>query len=211
MAGKQNTSAISSRLSIFNNTIYFAEDIGKVWAIDTTDSLTTVWGYQDTGSSGHTCTSNSNCTVKALYLDTGSRRVYYGDQDGHVYVVSRNGVTSGGTLYQSAYPMRPTGAATMAPFDAFTTAPVYISGLSVGGANAGVIAIGSSTGKVFFIDQWNGSAAASIRMYSYGSAVSAISYRYATVSSGTFMISTANGRTYYISSADVTDTSFTIN
>ena len=59
---------------------------------------------------------------------------------------------------------------------------------------------------MFFLDQQNASAASAlIRMYHYGSAVSAIAYRASTATTGTFMISTANGHTYYIDSADVAD------
>ena len=199
--GQQSTTNISGRLSIYSNVIYFAEDKGKIWGIDTTDNLATVWSYQDTGSGHGACSSSSDCTVKALYLEPKSGRVYYGDQDGHIYIVTRNG--AGGSLY-SGYPVRPTGGSTTDPF---VTPPVYLNGAAAGsGTNPGVIAIGSSTGKVFFMDQQNGSAApALIRMFHTGSAVSAIAYRYASSSAGVFMVSTANGRTLYIDSADVVD------
>ena len=141
--------------------------------------------------------------MKALYLDPKPGKVYFGDQDGHVYVVARNGATANGVEY-NGFPMRPSGGGSTDPF---VTAPVYVTGL--GGANAGVIAIGSSTGKVFFfIDQKNTAmtpAPALIRMYHVGSAVSALAYRATNSSSGTFLVSTANGKTFYIDSADVVD------
>jgi hypothetical protein len=203
MAGTQATTSISGRLSIWNGKIYFAEDKGKIWAIDTTDSLATQWSYQDTGNGHGACSASSDCTVKALYLDPKPGKVYFGDQDGHVYVVAS------GAVYYSGFPWRPTGGSTTDPF---VTAPVYVTGL--GGANAGVIAIGSSTGKVFFIDQKNLAmtpAPALIRMYHVGSAVSAIAYRATNSSSGTFLVSTANGKTFYIDSADVADPTPTSN
>jgi hypothetical protein len=200
MSGQQSTTNISSRLTVYGGYVYFAEDNGKIWAIDTTDNLATLWSYQDTGNGHGACSSSSDCTVKALYLEPASKRVYYGDQDGHVHIVSRSGVTANGALY-SGYPSRPTGAATTDPF---VTAPVYVSGL--GGASAGVIAIGSSTGKVFFIDQQNASAASAlIRMYHAGSAIASLAFRRTSSSAGVFQVSTANGHTYYIDSADVAD------
>jgi hypothetical protein len=203
--GQQTTTNISGRLQEYGGKIYFAEDNGTIWSIDTTDNLATFWSYQDTSSTGHTggvCGSSSNCTVKSLYLEPNTQRVYYGDQDGHVYVVIRSGSTSSGTPYAS-YPVRPTGATTS---DSFVTPPIFVNGL--GGAAAGVIAIGSSTGKVFFLDQKNGgTSGALIRMYHVGSAVSAISFRRTSTSAGVFNVSTANGRTLLIDSTDVPDPS----
>ena len=34
-AGQQSTTSISGRLTVYNGVIYFAEDSGKIWAIDT--------------------------------------------------------------------------------------------------------------------------------------------------------------------------------
>jgi hypothetical protein len=203
MNGTQAATSISGRLTIWNGKIYFAEDKGKIWAIDTTDNLATQWSYQDTGSGHGACSASSDCTVKAVYVDPKPGKVYFGDQDGHVYVVAS------GSVYYSGFPMRPSGGGSTDPF---VTAPVYVTGL--GGANAGVIAIGSSTGKVFFIDQKNTAmtpAPALIKMYHVGSAVSAIAYRAATSSTGVFLVSTANGKTFYIDSADVNDPSPTAN
>jgi hypothetical protein len=108
------------------------------------------------------------------------------------------------------FPIRPPGAATSSPYDAFVTAPVYVEGL--GGVGAGVIAYGSSTGKVFFIDQRNASSApALIKMFHYGSPVSSVAYRTTGSSSGVFMVSTADGHTFLVNSADVVDPSPTFN
>jgi hypothetical protein len=198
--GQQSTTNITGRLTVYGGYIYFVESNGKLWVIDTTDNLATLWSYQDTGNGHGACSASSTCTAKQIYLEPASKRVYYGDQDGHVYIVSRSGSTSNGALY-TGYPVRPTGGGTSDPF---VTAPVYVSGL--GGASAGVIAIGSSTGKLFFIDQLNASSApALIRMYHTGSAVSAISFRRTSSSAGVFNVSTANGKTLYIDSADVAD------
>jgi hypothetical protein len=182
----QTTSTVSNRLTIFGSQIYFAEDIGKIWVTDTSDSLTTVWSYQDTGSGHGACSSSSTCTVKSLYLNPKTGRVYYGDQDGHIYAVSRSGSTANGALV-SGYPIRPTGGSSS---DSFVSAPVYIDG---------VIVYGSSTGKVFVIDQQNASSApALIQMYHFGSAVSSIAFDNRGTAAGQFMIGTNDGHLYYL-------------
>ena len=93
-----------------------------MWALNTSD-LTTNWSYQDTNAGRHPggCTSANQCSSQHIFVQVLTGRVTYGDQDGHVYVVSKSGST--GTLL-SGYPFRP-GPST----DVFTTAPLFTNGI----------------------------------------------------------------------------------
>jgi hypothetical protein len=94
-------------------------------------------------------------------------------------------------------PWRP--GPSMAPFDAFATAPLY---------QGGVIVAGTTGGTLYIIDgNSNGTVPAKIQTYKFASstAISGVGYDPTT---GRYMISTANaaskdGRLYYI--AAVTD------
>jgi hypothetical protein len=176
--------AITGRLTIQSGILYFIENDGTVWALNTSN-LSTNWSYQDTNASRHSggCTSANQCSSQSLFVQVLTGRVTYGDQDGHVYVVSKNG--SSGTLL-SGYPIRP-GLST----DVFTTAPLVSNG---------IIAIGTSGGKVFLIDQQNASSAPQlVRTYNFRSAISTISYDRNSSTSGEYMITTADGRLFYVS------------
>jgi hypothetical protein len=177
-------SAVAGRMTLFGDIVYFIEADGTVWALNASN-LSTNWSYQDTNASRHSggCTANNQCSAQNLFVQTVAGRVTYGDQDGHVYVVSKSGST--GALL-SGYPFRP-GLST----DVFTTAPLVSNG---------IIAIGTTGGKVFFIDQQNASSAPTLlRTYNFNSAISSISYDRNSSVSGEYMITTADGRMFYIS------------
>ena len=98
-----------------------------------------------------------------------------GAKAGPVYLL-----TSAGALLNGNYPFRP-GLST----DEFQTAPLYRSG---------VIVIGSTTGKVFVIDQNNGTGPALYQTFNFQSAVSTISYD----TDGYYIVGTADGKLYYL-------------
>jgi outer membrane protein assembly factor BamB len=181
--------AVYGRASVLLGVLYFVDDSGKLWAVDV-DSLSQTWAYQDTSTHG-SCFSGNNCEARNLYFDVLSQRVYFGDKDGHVYAVSRNG--SGGQLMWSS-PFSLSGSV-------FQSAPLYRSG---------VIAIGSTAGKVFFLDQRSTSAAAPsavaalIRSFSFGSsvAINNISYDH---DGGQYIVATSDGKLYYIHASLVAD------
>ncbi len=173
----QSTSVVYGRVTVLNNLVYFPEDIGKVWSLSAATLATTSgWPYQDTASHGGSCTANSSCTVRNLYVDPSTNRSYFGDKDGHLYVISS------APAVISGYPFRPGTSS-----DEFQTAPLYRSG---------VIVIGSVSGKVFIVDQ---SAGAMYRTYNFQSAISTISYN----TNGQYIVGTASGKLYYID--NVTD------
>ena len=180
-----SSTALTGRMSIWAGLLYFIENNGTVWAVNTAD-LTKNWSYQDTDGSRHPggCTAVNQCSAQNMFLQVGTLRVTYGDKDGHLNVVAKNG--TGGTPL-NGYPWRP-GADT----DVFTTAPLYTNG---------IIAIGTSGGKVFLVDQQNlSNAPALLRTYNFRSAISTISYdRNLDVSTGEYVITTADGRLFYVS------------
>jgi len=176
-----STSTVYGRVTVYGGVVYFPEDIGKIWAL-TASALSTSWSYQDTNVGRHAsgCSANSSCTVRNLYYDPSLSRLYFGDKDGHVYVL-----TSAGAILNANYPYRP-GAST----DEFQTAPLYRSGM---------IVIGSVTGKVFIIDQNNGTGPAVNQTFNFGSAISTIAYD----TDGYYVVGTADGKLYYLNA--VTD------
>ena len=173
------TSTVYGRLTVLNGTVYFPEDIGTVWALSSS-TLASNWSYQDTVTSAGRhpggCAAASQCTVRNLYVDPTTNRTYFGDKDGHLYVLS-----SAGALV-SGYPFRP-GLST----DEFQTAPLF---------RAGLIVIGSVSGKVFIVDE---SAGSTYKTFNFQSAISTISYDI----DGQYLIGTASGKLYYL--ASVTD------
>jgi hypothetical protein len=110
----------------------------------------------------------------------------YGDQDGHVYVVTKNGAS--GTV-MTGYPIQPAAG------EAITTAPLY---------QAGIMVVGTSSGSVFVINRrtLTGGTPATIATYKLGSAVSTISYNANTNSStGAYMVGTSAGKLFFIDKA----------
>jgi hypothetical protein len=198
------TADVSGRVTVVGAVAYILDTKGKMWTFDSTSSsLTAGWYYQDTGTTNHaaSCASDANCLAKNMYLDPATSRVYWGDKDGHVYGVYNNAGT-GTTL--TGFPFRPGSSS-----DVFETAPLF---RSLGTNLGSIIVIGAQNGNVYFIDRYNGSTGpAMYRKYEFGSAVSSISYDRNSSTDGEYMIATANGRLYYISSTWVPDPTPTQN
>jgi hypothetical protein len=186
--------AVYGRVSVPFGTAYFVDGVGKVYAALASD-LTAVsgWPYQDTAGHGGSCLTTT-CGAKGLFVNYGmgaaNGNVIWGDYDGHVYSVNTSTATA-----LTGYPWRPNDAN-----DIFETAPLY---------RAGIIAIGSKAGKVYFIDHRTvaGGTPANHSNYNFcttatctGSAVSSISYDF---DGGQYVIGTADGKLYYV--AAITD------
>jgi hypothetical protein len=181
------TTGINGRITISGGTLYAGDDNGYLWALDPGTNFAASsgtykrWSYHD--ATNHAACGGV-CGIQNLYRDASLGRVYYGDQDGHVYVVDNTGAAVTG------FPFRPGSAA-----DAFTTSALYVSG---------VIIIGTSTGTLYIIDQnSNGSSPALVQTYKFGTTtqISSIAYDNTTRS---YLVSTADpaakdGKIYYIS------------
>jgi len=159
--------------------VYAGDDGGTMWAIDPTS--TTNFGH----SGGLWSYNTANAIQSAPYYDTGTDTVQYGTQGGTIIVLNGSGA-----VLNSLYPYTPAGGAG----DPITAAPLFYSG---------VLAVGSTGGKLYFLDRNTGTtpAVSIIRQYNFGSgqAVSGIGFD-PTVSR--YMVTTANastkdGRLYY--------------
>ena len=173
------THAINGRVTIgykSSSTIrlYGGDDGGNMWALDTGSGFATtngVWHYTATSS-----------ISGSPYYDATTDTLQFGTDGGAI--LSLNGST--GAVVNAGYPYTPSAG------DAITAAPLYYKGILV---------IGSSGGKLYFLDRNTGSSVALIKKYDFGTneAISGVGY---DVSVNRFMVTTANpttkdGRLYY--------------
>jgi hypothetical protein len=174
------TASVTGRIALGTNVsgttrVYAGDDGGTMWAIDPSNFAGTnkLWSY-------HT----ANAIMGSSYYDRGTDTVQFGTQGGTVIVLGGSGA-----VLNAGYPYTPGAAG-----DAITAAPLYY---------AGVLAVGSTGGKLYFLDRNNGaSSVALIRQYNFGSgeSVSGIGF---DPNVNRYMVTTANssandGRLYYI-------------
>jgi Concanavalin A-like lectin/glucanases superfamily len=151
------------------------DDSGSFWSIDPNN-------FSGTNKQWRYVVANDSIKSSAYY-DYGTNTFMFGTEGGKLVALDSTGAALTG------YPMTP-GSST----DAIRSAPLYANG---------VLAVGTTTGKLFFIDRNNGSSGpALIREYYFGptEAVSGVAF---DSSSGRYMVSTSDsstndGRLYYI-------------
>ncbi|HEY6478087.1 MAG TPA: PQQ-binding-like beta-propeller repeat protein, partial [Polyangia bacterium] len=159
--------------------VYAGDDGGTMWAINPTSIASfagaPLWSF-----------NTANAIKSSPYYDTGTDTVQYGTQGGTVIVLGGTGAK-----LNTAYPYTPAGGAG----DPITSAPLYYNG---------VLAVGSTGGKLYFLDRNTGNATTPvtvIREYQFGSseAVSGIGF---DPTANRYMVSTASSsgdaRLYYI-------------
>ncbi len=130
--------------------------------------------YRDTVNHTAAFLNAESGAILASVYAPGPQRIYYGDKDGHLYVMNAVGALVSG------YPLQLTASAQLA------TTPVYISG---------VIAVGSSAGILYFVDQQNGSAAPNMfSSIDFGSPIVSLSYN---SSRSQLMVGTSNGQFFF--------------
>jgi outer membrane protein assembly factor BamB len=169
--------AVNGRVNVSNSTVYTADDSGKLCAVSQS-TFGTTWSQQDTANHGASCLAGGVCAIKGSpYIDGLTNRIYYGDNDGHLYVRASTGAPIDG------FPFKPNNTT-----ESFQTPVFYRNG---------VIAAGTTSGTVFLIDQATDAAGNPLlkMTYSFGSAVSGIGFD-SHVSR--YMVGTASGRIYYI-------------
>jgi Concanavalin A-like lectin/glucanases superfamily len=174
------SASVWGRISVGTNQssttrVYAGDDGGTMWAIDPNNFTSTnkLWSY-------HT----ANAIMGSSYYDHSTDTIQYGTQGGTVIVLNGSGA-----VLNAGYPYTPGAVG-----DAITAAPLYYSG---------VLAVGSTGGKLYFIDRNNGaSSAALIREYYFGptESVSGVGF---DSNVNRYMVTTANsstndGRLYYI-------------
>jgi outer membrane protein assembly factor BamB len=193
----RSTNPVTGRITIISNTLYAGDDNGYMWSLDpgtnfgASSGTFKNWGYHD--ATNH-ASCGGVCQVRNHYVDPQYTRVYFGDQDGHLYAINSSGAAVTG------YPWRPGTSA-----DAFATAPLV---------QGGVIVIGATDGFLYVIDQSsNGSVPALIQTYRFGGSNTAVSGIAYDSNSSSYMVSTANatnkdGKLYYITSSSDPTPSF---
>jgi hypothetical protein len=172
------TASISGRIAIgtkTTNRILGGDDGGTFWSIDPSNFAGTnkQWSYAVSG----------DAIKSSPYYDYATNTVMFGTEAGKVVALGPTGAALTG------YPYVP-GSTT----DAIRSAVLYYGG---------ILAVGTTTGKLFFLDRNNGTTGpALIREYYFGptESVSGVGY---DASSGRYMVSTSDastsdGKLYYI-------------
>jgi hypothetical protein len=171
------STSIGSSTRLANSILYAGDGSAKLHALDAMNLGVggfvnkSGWPYQDSNATRH-----SPVTVGAIqgapWVDTAAGRLFYGDNDGHLYQL-----TTAGALVTN-YPIRLTTT------NQLRSSPIYLSG-------SGVVVIGDSGGNVYYVDVKNASSAPAL-MYTttLSGAVSSISYNANTAQ---YMVGTASG------------------
>jgi hypothetical protein len=170
------TASIFGRIAYSSPRLFAGDDAGRMWAIDFGNFTGTnrLWSYTTPGS--------DPIKSSAAY-DFGYSILAFGTEGGKVIALDSTGNP------RPNYPYTP-GTAT----DAIRSALLYSNG---------ILAVGTTTGKLFFIDRSQGSAAGGlIRQYYFGptESVSGIGY---DANVNRYMVTTADpttkdGRIYYV-------------
>ena len=178
---KTNTStgSVFGRIVVGKNSsgvsrVYAGDDGGKMWAIDPTTGFTSsLWSYPIAGDQ----------IKSSPYYDYLSDTINYGTQNGAINVLGATG-----TVLNASYPYTPSSG------DPITTAPLYVNG---------VLVVGSTGGKLYFLDRNTGTApgVSILKEYYFGASesVSGVAFdpnqnRYMVTTSSA---SANDGRLYY--------------
>ena len=167
--------------------VFAGDDAGNFWALDPGSAFNTnggVWKYPG---------GSANAINGSPYYDHDTNTVQFGTNSGTIVVLTSG--TSSATLLNTAYPYTPSGGGSGDPI---TAAPLYYNGILV---------VGSTKGKLYFLDRNTGTSVSIVKEYYFGptESVSGIGYD-PTVDR--YMVTTANsstldGRVYFFDS--VTD------
>jgi hypothetical protein len=177
--------------------VFAGDSSGYMWGIDpsttTTFTGTPSWSYPSSAPS-YSVTDN--------YYDASSDAVHYGTSTGSIIVLNgKDGTAYKTSASDSSYPYTPADSP-----GSITTAPLYYNG---------VLAFGTNSGKLYFLDRANGSASPNgvsiIKEYNFGptESVSTVAY---DPTSARYMVSTSSsaqdGRLYYVDAVTDPTTSY---
>jgi concanavalin A-like lectin/glucanase superfamily protein/putative pyrroloquinoline-quinone-binding quinoprotein len=173
-----SVASVVGRISVGNSgattRVYAGDDGGTMWAVDTSNFTSSLWSY-----------NTANAIKGSSYYDTGTSTIQYGTQGGTIIVLGGTG-----TVLNSAYPYTPSGGSG----DPIQAAPLYYGG---------ILAVGSTGGKLYFLDRNTGTTVNIVKEYYFGptESVSGIGY---DVSVNRYMVTTSSinkdGRIYYFDS-----------
>ncbi|HVY39162.1 MAG TPA: LamG domain-containing protein [Polyangia bacterium] len=164
--------------------VFAGDDLGNFWAIDPGTSFNTnggAWKYPG---------GSANAINGSPYYDHDTNTVQFGTNSGTIVVLTSG--TSSYTLRNTAYPYTPPGGGSGDPI---TAAPLYYNGILV---------VGSTKGKLYFLDRNTGTGVSIVKQYYFGpnESVSGIGY---DPTFDRYMVTTANsstldGRVYFFDS-----------
>ena len=174
--GTQPTAVTYGRTSLIHYNVALVDGNGRAFLVNP-HTLGNRWAYAPSGSHGGQTCPHANCGARDFFYNWASERIYWGDYDGHLFAIAN------GAVVHANYPLLLESGT-----DVFTSAPSF---------RDGVIAIGSKTGKLYFVDEQSGGAApALLRTYTLGTArINSIAYDF---QGGQYVVGTQDGKLYYV-------------
>lgn len=169
------TGHLTARVTVVGGHVHVGDTGGRLHGVDGADFTGPLFeglaGFPFSDGINH-ASCGGVCGISApSYVDMGTGRVYFGDQDGHLYAVA-----AGGTIVPG-YPVRGTT-------DALTSGPVLRNG---------ILAVGTNAGRLLLVDE---STATLVRTYRFGSA--AISTVAFDINRGQYLLATDSGGLYFV-------------
>jgi len=170
------TGDLSARVAVADGHVIVGDMAGRLHDVDGADFVAplfqSVAGFPYADSGNHP-TCSGVCGISApAYVDMATGRIYFGDQDGHLYAITSTGAAVPG------FPMRPTTGA-------LSSGPVF---------SGGVLAVGTAAGGVLLIDE---SSATVLKTYQFGTtaAISTIAY---DSDHNQYLLATDGGALYFL-------------
>ncbi len=168
------THSVTAPTTLINDKLHVGDQGGFMHGVDAISAgftNTAGWPYQD--SVNHPTFTGS---ISAMaYVDPATNNVYFGDVDGHFYVL-----TPAGVPLTASWPIKPTS-------DTFQNGALYVP-------STGTIAAGTNNGKFFLIHQ-----ASHLVYFTYdfgaGVAISNIAF---SSPQNVYLVGTSTGRLYYV-------------
>lgn len=175
------THAVWGRIVVGTNSsgvsrVYAGDDGGTMWAVDPTTNFTTSGGLWNYAMAGDQIKSSP-------YYDYGTDTIHYGTQNGAINVLGATGA-----VLNASYPYTPSAG------DPITAAPLYYNG---------VLVVGSTGGKLYFLDRNTGTApgVSILKEYYFGASESVSGVAF-DPNQNRYMVTTSSatakdGRLYY--------------
>jgi hypothetical protein len=178
----QNTKpgTITGRVSFGTSLLSSTLNVSRVYAGDSSGNM---WAISPTNFSGTNFlwTYAAGAAVTNQTYDAGTDTLQFGTAGGKIVVLN----AGAGTVLNSTYPY------TLDSSDPITASPLYY---------AGVLVVGTSKGKLYFIDRNTGSGVSIIKTFSFGptETISTVAF---DATASRYMVSTSSaasdGRLYY--------------
>ena len=169
------TASLTARVTIAGGRVHAGDAAGRLHGVDGADFSAPLFesrpGFPYSDVINH-ASCNGVCGINApSYVDVGTGRVYFGDQDGHLYAVGSDGAIVAG------YPVHGTT-------DALTSGPVLRNG---------IIAVGTNAGRLLLVDE---STATVIRTYRFGtSPISTVAF---DINRGQYLLATETAGLFFV-------------